>query len=334
MRTDRLGRLNSRIRTPALATASVVFLLLISGAGSAAGASFTPTYTHCNLDTSYGFPAYDPVNRAVYIPNPSDSNITVLRGNCTVLGVIGLRHGGSARAAAFDPANNRTYVTVDDSNGSSQVLEISGLRVTHTIWNGSLRGANELAYDPADRSMLVAAEGNGELVGIQGHTVTGSVSLGGAWGVGFDPSFDEILVTNPAGDNVTLVNASDPFGGPHLQLKGVTGYNVVYDPRDGYDYISNQLGRVYVVAGNASLVGTVSVGTAYAYTDGITWDSRKAAICVANLDGYNVTLIRGLRVVGVITLPLSSDPYGMAYDASDSRVYVVNPANRGVYILA
>src|SRR5580658_7499950 len=112
-----------------LAIGALVFVTFLSGT-VAAPSTATSTPTACTVGKQPGYPAYDPVNHEMYIPNSLSSNITVLKGTCTKVATITLPAGSFPLQAAFDPQNNHIYVT---DNLLNQVYDIAGTKIVATI---------------------------------------------------------------------------------------------------------------------------------------------------------------------------------------------------------
>jgi DNA-binding beta-propeller fold protein YncE len=278
----------------------------------------------CTVGDGPQYLAYDPNNHDMYVPNYEVGTITVLNQTCHHVGTISI--GGNPWQAAYDPLNHKMYVT----NLQGDLYVIKGLKVVDII-SGFPQGAYTfgLVWDPSASMMLMTTFVNNMVVGIQNSTIVGSTGVGGtAQGACYDPNSKTILVvvreSTGASDNVTILNASNPLGGPianatlGAEFEGLA--QCAYDPVDHYDYVTNPgSGNVSVLRGNGSVIGSVSIG---GDPSGVAWNPTDQRIWVANWVGDSVSLIRGLSVL--TTIKSLGDPMGLAYDGVSHNLYVTS----------
>ncbi|HEV2175106.1 MAG TPA: YncE family protein [Nitrospira sp.] len=276
--------------------------------------------TNCTVGNSPQFPAYDPANRLIYVPNRLSSNVSVINGTCGSVGSVALPSGSRPWAAAYNPLNRDIYVT---DASLSLVYVVHNLTLVHSLHKSAFSlGTSAIAWDPSAKLMLCAT-GWGNLVGISGTTINGSTNnIGGAfsYSMAYDSRANEILVVHPSAGNVTGVNASHPFSGPHVNVL-IKHQPVVIasDPATGYDYVTDSLrSNVYVINGSGGFLGVIKVGKG---PGGVAVDPAKQEVFVANSGSHNISVIKGLVVVRTIALGPSNYVWGFAYDSSTRLMY-------------
>jgi YVTN family beta-propeller protein len=291
-------------------------------AGSSTSDSVRPNIiATCAAGSGPYFPAYDPVNHAVYVPNYASGNITVLKRTCSIAGTIHLPTGASPVAVAFDPANNDVYVTDDSLN---QVYVISGQTIVATISGTQLPSPWAITWDPGDSMILVSNDyGAYDVVGIQGTTIVGTIGVGSfPTALCFDPFYNVVLVVNRFSDNVTLLNAYSPLS-PVVGTVAV-GSNpssCAYDPADSEDYVVNYgSNNVSVISGSGGVIGSVTVGS---LPRGIAWDQATLQIMVGNTQKGGVSLISGTTFIGTVGAGAKNSE-GLVYDWQNNYVYVTS----------
>jgi len=292
-------------------------------------ATVTAGPTTCTTGSGPYYPAYDPVNHDVYVPNLDAGTITVLNGTCNLVGTITLPTGASPEAAAFSPANNEIYVTDDSLN---HVYAIQGLKVLHTVSGTDLTDPIQIVWDPGDGMMLVTNSYAGDdVVGIRGSSIVGTAPVGSfPGGLCYDPYFATIIVVNYGSENVTILNAIDPFGGTVANLAvGFDPEFCAFDPADDLDYVTN-LGdnNVSVITGSGLSEGSVNVG---AQPMGIAWDQSNLRLYVGDQGSGNLSIISGLSVVSTVKAGIKG-PEGLVLDEYTNKMYVASFLGNKVYV--
>lgn len=288
--------------------------------------------TNCTVGLYPAFPAYDPANRLIYVPNQFSSNVSVINGTCGVVGSVALPNGSRPIAAAYDPSNKDIYVT---DSALRSVYVIHNMTRLHSIrYYAFGAGTEAISWDPQAKLMLCAT-GHGLLVGISGTKVNGSTRIGTgiSEGMVYDSRANEILATLFSSQNVTGVNATHPFLGPHLNIHvGRRPVGIAYDPVTGYDYVANdRRGHVHVINGTGSLIGGIFIGRGLT---GIAVDTAKHEVFVTSSTNNTITVIKGLTVVRTLRFaPPNNYFYGVAYDPFTKLVYVTGLLNSKVFIV-
>ena len=297
---------------------------------AAAGPSIVPTslglHTHCKAGSySIGIPGYDPVNQLIYVPNlgTTTGSISVLKAPCTNVATIHLPYHASPYAVAFDPANNKMYVADYSLN---QIYVVSGTQVKHTIKLANClpgAGVPDLVWDPAANLMLASDAACDTVVAISDNSIVGApIPVGDyPWGIAYDPYANEILVGIVAGNNITGLDAGNPFVNAHLNITGFhAGFapsEIAYDVVDHDDYVLGPLGLA-LVTGSGSILGTYY--GLYA-PSGLAWSPSKLLLYVTNSGGNDLLVFRGLKVTQEIT-GVGCYPGGLVYDDANDKMYV------------
>jgi YVTN family beta-propeller protein len=186
---------------------------------------------------------------------------------------------------AYDPSNGDLYVT---SQLDDSVMVLNGTKAVATIWVGiDPQGA---LYDPADGAVWVTVRWSDYVVLLCGTTECGTLTangdLEGPFGMAYDPAADLLYVSNID---------SDP------------GFVTVFN------------------ATSSEEIGSVATGT---YVAGLTYDPANTYVYAADeasagSGGSKLTVLDGLTAVSTVQGNLTN-PFGVAYDASDGFVYVTN----------
>lgn len=334
------------MRKPARRTVWVGFVLIpvfcLVCTGTALGLPKSPIHpffasaagTSCMVGKSPDFPAYDPANRLIYVPNTFSSNVSVINGTCGIVGSIALPKGSNPIAAAYDPLDRDVYVT---DNSVYDVYVIHNLSLVHTIhkyiFNG---GTSAVAWDPS--ANLILCVSRYAIVGISGTTINGSTKIGNAYagGMAFDAHANEILVAQTTTHDIVGVNASHPFTGNHLLIRGVNvrlPFAIAYDPVNGVDYVTDaKTDNVTVINGSSgSVLKSIHVGRG---PTGLAFDPAKKEVFVANGGSNSISVIRGFAVVRTLAFALPNNYfYGVVYDSSTKLVYVTG-LNYKVFIVS
>jgi len=288
-----------------------------------------PSGTYCTVGTTPEFPAYDPVNHDIYVPNLGAGDLSILNDQCGVIKTVLFPSGAQPRAAAFNPGNNWVYVT---DQHLDQVYVISGTALTLTITSPAFKAPYGVAYDPGDAVMAVADRGSNTVTFISGGIVAFTTTVGdGPTMFAYDPYFGTFLVTNYKSNSVTALDALDPALVDDLNIPvGTQPVGIAFDDADSLDYVADSgSGNVTVISGYGGLAGSVSVGKT---PMGVTWDQAKLSIYVVDSGTNNVSVLRLLKVVRTIVGPSGSHLVGIAYNEASDQVFVTASGSKEVYI--
>jgi YVTN family beta-propeller protein len=308
----------------------VVAVMVLSATGAAAAVPrplvATSPLASCSVDNGSQYPAYDPVNHYVYVPDELSGKVTVLSGKCTVKATISLPSGASPIAAAFFPANNGIYVT---DGALNQVYEIQGTKVVGTMTDSSFQSPWAILYDPAADVLVVTNSASGTVSWMNAYGVFGFQGVGAdPLSIGYNPYWQLLYVANYLSDNLTAIDAFNLTNiGSVAVGSGPTG--VAYDPTDECVYVSNSGSDNVSVVWGPLVFHTIKH---FQYPDGVAWDQSALAIYVTNYNTGNVSIIKGYKVIA--TEKAGKDASRLVYDEYDNYVYVTSWTAKKVYVVA
>jgi DNA-binding beta-propeller fold protein YncE len=199
--------------------------------------------------------------------------------------------------------------------------------VGHSPWG--------VEYVPATGEVYVTNQGSSNLSVIDGTQVVNSTTLSsalsGGGGMAYDPLNGDEYLADYIGSTVEV------FGASNLTLRTIISvspnagpYDALYDPADGYVYVT--LGNLdpgtVIVINGTSVTASLTTGgyptyLAYDPVDGDVYCVNTAS--VAN-SGSNISVINGTKVVATVT-PTGGHlawPGGIAYDPLNHYLYVPN----------
>jgi YVTN family beta-propeller protein len=108
---------------------------------------------------------------------------------------------------------------------------------------------------------------------------------------------------------------------------GTSPWGVAYDSRNGYVYVTNEIGSVSVISGT-TVIATVTVGGGPL---GVAFDSRNGGIYVANHASNSVSVINETSVVA--TVSVGGQPISVGYDSGNGGIYVANSLDGTVSVI-
>ncbi len=295
----------------------------------------TAASAHCSVGSHPEFPAYDPVNHEIYVPNGLSSNITVLNATCARVATVTLPKGSSPTQAAFDPVNNRVYVT---DYALNQVYEISGTKLVSTITG--LSQPSGIIFNPIFGDMVVANYGANDVAflntAVAGVSFTQMVGVE-PWAIAYDPSPGILLVTNFGSNNVSVVPANG--AGPITSIPvGDHPQGIAYDIADAAAYVANY------GSNNVSVIGTsgppVATLTGFDEPSSVVWSQSALGIYITNVGSGKVDVLAGTNgpsgaasVVKTYTTASTAGAFGLAYDEATDDMFVTAVSNDRVYIV-
>jgi YVTN family beta-propeller protein len=314
-------------------TALAIVVMLLASAGAARASPTSPAALEkskvktCNPEQARPeMPGYDPKTKEVYVPNYASSSISVISGKCTIVSEIMLHEDAGPMAAAYDPANGYVYVT---DYYFSQVYEISGTTIVTTITNPSFELPWGIAYDPDNKTMVVANSDNyyvsvfNEATGFFKNVPVGA----GPRAVAYDAEYGNLVVANFNSDNVTILNATHLTHVTDL-LTGSEPIGVAFDSADNEDYVTNEGSNTVSVIRGETVETTI---TGFDEPFGLTYSSANHDVYVCNLGANSVSILSGSSVVK--TVKGLKGALGAVYDPANKYVYVGDSATYGLYLL-
>ncbi len=272
----------------------------ISSSGSASG--FHLTVTNISVGTGPVGAIYDPLDEEILVANSGSNNLSVIHGTSVVRSISGQ---SGALLLQLDPSNGFVYVWDEGANMVS-VFNGSTLKLVHKVLNvttyrtcprcatGASTFLSQL-YDPANGDIYLAQTQSGstfsELSRLPSDAPWKAQTLvlgNDTRSVTYDPATLDLVATNAASDNLSVVNSSTNVVTTVDLAKGSDPVASVYD---------NRSGDLDVVDAGAS--------TPPNYTRG------------------DVSVLGPLNTI-VKTIPVGKNPYGGTYDPANGCVYVAN----------
>ena len=265
-----------------------------------------------------------------YIASPSSGNITVNGANVNVTITFSQNKSGGYLKYTLDLYNNTLI------NGNF-------IGFTSTL----VPGINPIgvAYDPSNGYLYVTEHGSNavSIINTKTNEIIKSINVGSSpWGIAYDPSNGYLYVTNGwfgfyGGEvwyytnNVTVINGATNTVIANISV-GEGPYGILYDPSNGYIYVTNTAqNNVSVIDGaNNTLIASINVG---AYPEGLAYDPSNGYIYVANSWSNNVSVINGANNTVIANIAVGSYPVGLAYDPSNGYVYVANAGSNSVSVI-
>ena len=253
---------------------------------------------------------------------------------------VGLWDGASS--VAFDPTNlcdfqGEPYFVAD--NNSSEVLAFDTADVSPFTGQAFVTSANN--YTGSGVGNLTGAESDSDsfagsyypapygdsmwasaFVSCPVYGITQEITNGNwnPYEMAWDPSSNEMYVTDNMSDHVWFFNSAGTVSGPAIVGTDPTG--VVYDPASNAMLVSNSGSdnvSVFDASTNA-VVGSVAVG---GDPEGLAYDPVSMDVYVADNGTSNLTLIApNNQTVGSATV--GSNPFGVAFDATNGYIYTAN----------
>jgi len=262
------------------------------------------------------------------VPGATASTSTTQSSNSTdYLANFGLRSsnvpvGQGPYGAAYDPANQRTYVAV--SGASSIAVVDSESRVVGEVALGG--AADFVAYDASNSLVYAALVGSNSvaLINTTTDSVASSVSVPTSTGwMAYDPVSGTIYSVDREGNSVSVLANSTLV--KTIALTGLP-FAAAYDPADGEMYVTNNAGAVFVIDGATnSLVGTVQVGDATSNLLGIAYNPSDHMMYATSDSDNEVLVVNGSSLAG--TISGFNEPIGISFSTTSPEMFVVNSGN-------
>ncbi len=229
---------------------------------------------------------------------------------------------GGPYDASFDPATKDIFLVNQGGNNVS-VMNASSLTTAKWVTVGS--SPQQAAYDPLDHAMFVSVSaGHVSIINDTNLTVTAvplpQTSGGGSGdptGLVYDPANGSVLVSEYNLGRLAVLNASTGAYEMLVKTLAYPGY-LAYDGANGGVYVLNWFGDSLNILN--STLASVSNGSASATAPPV-YDPADGWMLVAagGVERFNAS--SDVRISRL--LPSQQAPWGMAYDATNSSVFVV-----------
>lgn len=314
-----------------------------------------------NESTLKGFSApfgvvFDPVNGDVYVSDYGSNNVSVIDPSTNqILAYVPLGgpfYGGGNLVC--DPVTGNVY-----AGSGSEVLVISGetntvvATIPITIAGGAL--PEPMTYDAQTRDVFIL-DGDGTNISVVNQTsLLYTVALPGQYADGavYDSSNEEVYATsfsfpscsgtcNVNWDHVSIINGSTAAVTP-TAFTMVAEFRMIYVPAFGEIFDAG-------VDGNFSVFDpqngqTLAILNLSADLGGVAYDSKNGLVYVTNRQfgnpyngssitpGNNVTIIDPETERSVGSIPVWSQPVGIAYDDLTNELFVANMGSGSVSVV-
>ena len=204
---------------------------------------------------------------------------------------------------------------------------IVAVSMVSSVFVGNLEGLN--LNNSNDHSVMqFSVQPNGPI----GNFSDGNNSFAGV----YDPFNQEVYITNTFSNNVTVFNAFTGHSVANISV-GSQPEGITYVPYNHDIYVNNyKSSNISVISSLTNKVVSiinVSVGTQFSAYDPITqtlfvsgFNFGVGFLSFVNVTNNNVTMFQGL--------PLSSVPYGIAFDPYTGNMYVADYNNNQVLVFS
>ncbi len=280
---------------------------------------------HCAMGDGPEYPAYDPADGYIYVPNSESGTVYAVKTPCNAFASWTFLPGSSPGYAAFDPQDNYVYVT---DFGLNEVYVLSGTTLVATLGGGWFSEPEGIVYDPAGLGMLVANAGSDNLTWIIGTTVQPFLSLpAGPEQISIDPVFGSIDVTLPALDEFATAGPNIPiYYLPTTVYYWSTGTSsnpaqIAYDPATGTDFVTDSLSNNLTIF-YAGVPETFPASSGNSPL-GLCYSTKTQDMDVVNFGSSSVWEINpGFGVSKKVSLGTNVAPVGCTYDDATGQIYV------------
>lgn len=244
--------------------------------------------------------------------------------------------GNSPFGMAYDPKNERMYVTNSESNTVS-VIDTD----TNTVLGNPIKVGTSpkgIAYDPENERMYVANFGSStvSMIDTTSNQAVGSVIPVGTSpvGIAYDPVNQRMYTANLDNDSLSVIDTiTNTVLGDPIKL-GTSPKGIAYDPENERMYVTSfgAKGRIFAIDTNTNtMVGSpIEIGS---IPQSIAYDSFHHRMYVTNYGSGSVSVV-DTNSTNTKSGSLYVDaPYGLAYDHIKQRMYVSNPSNNAINII-
>jgi YVTN family beta-propeller protein len=277
--------------------------------------------------------AFDSVSGYVYTANYGSNNVSVLDPATNTL-VRGITTGNFPEDLGVDTVSGDVFVANLGTYETDSNLTVISASTSVPVAS--------ILLDALPTSLTAAP--NGDLYAIDyGGAVADIISLSTNLETGTAPA-NASQPTDSAYDAATgdLFIVSEPTGtvnvvtaaGSEVKVLGLGfgAYGAVYDPSNGFVYISNYYsGNITVLYGANETVDTVIPVQAYASLGAEIYDPADASVYVADYSSHNVTVVKG--TVTTASIQVGSDPSSFAYDPTNDTIFVANYGSGDVSVI-
>ncbi|HUI38153.1 MAG TPA: hypothetical protein VLY85_00820, partial [Thermoplasmata archaeon] len=261
---------------------------------------------HLMLPGSVMQGTYDPANGYLYVPSGYGTSLLSIVNGTSLVKTLTV--GIDPELPTYDPLNGYVYVP---NWSSGNVTVLNGTQVV-----GNLKGFGNpelVIFDPANGDLYVLDYSNSGLHIIRGTSYLGNVTLSsGAFSGTYDPDNQALYIATISG-GVVIVQDTKIIG----TISASYTYSPVWDPVNGYVYVSDYSSGAILVLNGTQEIATVAVSSPYY----LSVDPRTGFVYEAGFFASSIAVINGTKVVGTISV---SGGGAMAFDRGNGYLYTVN----------
>jgi YVTN family beta-propeller protein len=266
-------------------------------------------------------------NGYMYVANHGSTTVSVISPTTnSVVGTIIV--GSRPEGVTFDPVHCDVYVSNSGSNSVS-VISTSTDMVVDTVSVGA--SPEGITWDQDSGSVYVANANSNSVSSIAGGSAdylgditvgSGPRALAADVGTGelyvLDGNSNQVSVVSPAASSVVIATLNIPQNYPEP---------IGYDSANGDVYVLDEAGDTVDVIASMGLwtntiIAIIGVGWNPAALTVNTQFGEDGILYVANAGSNNVSVISGASNTVVASVPVGSDPRGIAYDSNNNDIYV------------
>jgi len=337
---------NENSNTVSVITTIPLYAVAFTESGLPSGASWSVTLNGT---------ANSSMSNVITFNEPNGTySYSVTSGSYSVTSGLGYTASPSSGTITVNGADVNVKITFSQNKSGGYVKYTLDL-LNNTLINGNFIGSTStlvpgvnpigVAYDSSNGYLYVAEHGSDivSVINTKTNEIIKSINVGTSpWGIAYDPSNGYLYVTNGwfgfyGGEwwyytnNVTVINGATNTVIANISV-GEGPYGILYDPSNGYIYVTNTAqNNVSVIDGaNNTLIASINVG---AYPEGLAYDPSNGCVYVANAGSNTVSVINGANNTVIATIAVGSYPVGLAYDPSNGYVYVTNDASNNVSVI-
>ena len=238
--------------------------------------------------------------------------------------------GNAPFGMAYDPKNERIYVTNSESNTVSVIDTNTNSVLGNPIKVGMT--PKGIAYDPENERIYVTNFGSDtvSIIDTNSNRVSGStISVGTSpVGIAYDPVNHRMYTANLDNNSLSVIDVTtNKVLDRQIEL-GMSPKGIAYDSNNKRMYVTSfaEKGRISIIDTNTNtLVGdSIEIGSV---PQSIAYDSEDHRMYVTNYESNSVSVIDTNSTLSESSSIDVDAPYGLAFDHTKKRLYVSSPSN-------
>jgi YVTN family beta-propeller protein len=226
---------------------------------------------------------------------------------------------------AFNPANNRMYVTHSEEDTVSVIVGTTVEAVVSTD-----DGPIGIAFSPVNIRMYVANSMDDDVQVFSSGTTCCQQEIEfddtSPNDLAFNPANNRMYVTNFEKDSVSAIDINGNFD---TVAVGDRPGHIAFNPANNRMYVSNAGGNTISVMDGTTVIDTIRVGSIPGH---IAFNEDNQKMYVANPLDDTVSVIDATGVVE--TIQVGDGPIGVAYNPVNKKIYVTNSNDGTVSVIS